>query len=104
MCIGIQDDGTSLGLGSDLFSSEDKTQQHLTNLVRDFMGAEHMRHVDLEFEDFRGHIVLVVRCSPSRRPVFLKHDKNEVFFIRTANSTNQLTGSPMLDYIKTRFD
>ena len=47
--------------------------------------------------------IMVVRCHKSPRPIFVKDDKIERFYVRTGPSTFELTASQRQDYIKQRF-
>ena len=51
----------------------------------------------------RGVRVLVVECSTSPSPVFVKDGHAERFFVRYGPSTQELTGSTAQEYIKQRF-
>jgi len=104
LIIGVKDDGTSLGLGPDQFSDEDSSQRFLIDILRDRIGVGHLSQVDPRFENFEGQRVLVVRCSPGMSAAWVTDSKTEKFFLRTGNTTNQLSPSQAAEYIKTRFD
>ncbi|PIV38913.1 MAG: hypothetical protein COS29_05435 [Candidatus Omnitrophica bacterium CG02_land_8_20_14_3_00__42_8] len=46
---------------------------------------------------------MVIKCSKSQNPVYLKDDKAERFYIRTGPSTTELTASQTQEYIKQKF-
>ena len=46
--------------------------------------------------------VLMISCGVSPKPVFLKHDKGEGFYIRTGPPTHSLAPSEVLAYVATR--
>ena len=60
-------------------------------------------NMNIRFEDFDGRRLMVVKCSQSTIPVFVKDDKSEKFFIRTGPSTTELLASQILEYGKKRF-
>lgn len=46
---------------------------------------------------------MVVDCTPTRSPVFLKDGNVERFYIRTGASTTELTASQTHEYVAQRF-
>ena len=100
---GVSDDGTPVGLEADMFPNEDKMVLHLVNIVKARMGPGSMTAMHLHFEDYDDDRVLVVRCSPSPGPVFVKDGEIERFYIRTGPSTTELTGSQTQTYVTQRF-
>jgi predicted HTH transcriptional regulator len=103
LLIGVNDDGVALGLENDGFHSEDKMNLHLVNLLKQRLGAEHLVHVEPRFETFADKRVLVVRCNPSKLPVFLRDGSSEQFFVRTGAATTELKPSEVQAYLKQRF-
>jgi hypothetical protein len=101
--IGVDDKGEPLGIENDRFPSEDKMHLHLSNLLRQRIGPEHLVHVEAGFETLSGKRVLVVQCKRSKIPVCLKDDNTERFFIRTGPASVELQLSQVLRYIKQRF-
>jgi hypothetical protein len=103
LVIGMADSGIVQGIGPDDFTSEDKMGLHLTNLVNSRLGPQAMTWMHLHFEDYDGHRVLTVKCSPGKAPVFVKDGNSEFFFIRTGPSTTELTTSQAHEFIVRRF-
>lgn len=103
LVVGVQDDGTALGIEVDGFENEDKMALHLTNLLRDRLGPQHLIYVHPKFEDFDGSRVLSVLCSPSRSPVYMKDGNTERFYVRTGPSTTELKPSQIQAFVKERF-
>jgi predicted HTH transcriptional regulator len=103
LIIGVADNGTPVGRQKDEFADEDKMSLHLINLLRDRVGAQHAINVQPRFDDYQGTRVLVVDCSPSPSPVFVKDAQTERFFVRYGPSTQELTGSTAQEYIRQRF-
>lgn len=103
LVIGIDDNGNSLGLENDGFPNEDKMDLHLSSLIKDKMGSETMLHIKANFELYQEKKVMVIKCKPSRIPVFLKNGSDEEFYIRAGGSSARLTPSQMNEYIKQRF-
>jgi len=103
LVIGVADDGSSVGIQEDGFPNEDKFALHLDNLIRSKLGSQVMLYVHPRFEDHDGARVMVVECQPAKGPAYVKDGQVEHFFVRTAASSIELTGSQMHEYIKQRF-
>lgn len=103
LTIGVADDGSPLGIDSDGFENEDKMGLHLVNMIKDRMNPTVMAFIHLHFEDYNGCRVMVVHCSKSMKPIFVKDGNLERFYIRTGPSTTELSASQTQDYIKQRF-
>jgi len=103
LIIGIEDSGNPIGFQQDVFPTEDKMSQHLSNLIRDHIGLEHIPNVNFDFMPYAGKNLLVVECRPSDSPVHLKYGNEEDFFIRAGSTTQVLTMSKADAYKKARF-
>ncbi len=103
LIIGVSDDGETLGVDLDKFENEDKMHLHLSNLINDKIGPQHMMYIHSKFRDYEGHRVLSVECSPANSAVYLKDGNTERFFLRTGASTSELTGRQIEDYLKQKF-
>ena len=103
LIVGISDDGDTLGIEADGFQNEDKMSLHLVNIVGARMGLSTMTSMHVHFEDRNGGRVMVIRCLPSRAPIFTKDGEVDRFYIRTGPATAELTGNQSLAYIKERF-
>lgn len=103
LVVGVDDNGTALGIEIDKFPNEDKMNLHLGNLIKGKLGSASMLHIKPHFETFQEKRVLVVDCVPSGSAVYLKNGTSEEFFIRAGASTAALQPSEMTDYIKQRF-
>lgn len=103
LLIGVDDKGTPLGLSADNFPSEDKLTLHLVNLIKDRLGAQHAPLISARFVDFKESRVLVVDCARSPRPVFMKADRADVFYVRLLAATAELTARETENYIRDNF-
>lgn len=103
LLIGVNDNKEPLGLDADGFESEDKLNLHLVNLLNDKIGSHWPIYVHPRFEDLDKKRILVVECSQSRVPSYVKDGDIQHFYIRAANSTKELQGSEAQEYIKLRF-
>ncbi|MFK4623888.1 GmrSD restriction endonuclease domain-containing protein [Bradyrhizobium diazoefficiens] len=103
LIVGADDAGKVLGLASDKFENEDKMGLHLVNLLRDRIGDVFLPYVHPHFEEEDGQRVLVIRCERGPKPAFVKDGSVQRFYVRAANSTSELSGNSVTDYVKVRF-
>lgn len=103
LLIGVSDDGNVCGFGADGFASEDKMSLHLIDLIRSRIGDIFLPYVHPEFEDEAGGRVLVVRCEKGPRAAFVKDGTHQRFFVRAGNSTAELQGVSITEYVRSRF-
>jgi len=103
LVIGVSDDGSGVGIHTDSFPNEDKFALHLDNLIRSRLGAHIMLYLHPRFEDYDGVRTMVVECQPAKGAAYVKDGDVERFFVRSAASSIELTGSQMNEYIQQRF-
>ena len=104
LLIGVEDDGSILGIEQDNFQNKDNYYRHFTNLVKQYTGNEYLPFIRSEIIPIEDKSILKVDCSPSHKGVFLKVDNNnEEFYVRTGPSTVKLEGSKLLSYVDQRF-
>jgi Cdc6-like AAA superfamily ATPase len=103
LLIGVNDKGVAVGCLSEAFDSEDRMTTHLVNLIRDKMGPEHSGSISSDFVDVDAKRILRVHCSPSPRPVFVKSDNDELFYVRLLAATEPLSVRQAQTYIATRW-
>lgn len=103
LIIGVADDGRVLGLGADGFPNEDRMSLHLVNLVRDRIGDVFLPYFHTRFEEQGGDRVMIVQCERGPRPAFVKDGAAQRFYVRSANSTAELAGASMTDYVNAHF-
>ena len=103
LLIGVSDDGEVLGLDSDHFRSEDKFLLHWVNLLKSYLGAEFIPYIRSMAHDVGGSRLLLVECLPSTKPVFVKRDNEESFFVRMTNTTQALKPSEVFAYVDEHF-
>ena len=104
LLIGVGDDGSALGLSADAFPNEDKMGLHLVNLIRDRIGDVFLPYIHPHFTDQRNERILAVRCKAGPKPAFVKDGSHQRFFVRGGNSTAELMGNSVTDYVKQRFE
>ena len=100
LLIGIDDHRNIQGLAADGFESDDKCRLHFKNLISQHIGLEFSDYIDFDLRSVEGKSIAVIQCSRADAPVFLKHGKNEDFFIRSGPASLKLSVSQVLKYLK----
>lgn len=107
LIVGVKDDGRPVGLSADFATlprkDRDGFENHLFSLVRATLGVNVAKLVAIRFEKISGQELAVLEIKGAHRPVFLKINDKEEFFLRAGNSTRSLSMSETEEYIRTRF-
>ena len=101
--IGVNDSGEINGISQDKFENYDKFNLHLTNLIKDKIGKEFLPFINMKSFLIEGKTIVEIECKKSDKPIFLKDNKDEEFFIRAGPSSVQLNGRELVEYISRRF-
>ncbi len=102
LVIGVEDDGTPLGLARDLQLTKGTTdgfQQLLSTLVFEFIGAAFAPYFRVRFDALDGQTVCVVDVDRAPEPAFVKGEGGKDFFVRMANTTRVLNTEDAVQYI-----
>jgi putative two-component system response regulator len=99
LLVGVDDDGTPLGLSEDGFKNNDKFLLHWFNLLKEAIGVDLTEYIESEIITYKEKKILFVGCKPAPKPVFFSRDGEEYFYVRVGNSTQKLNPSEMLAYI-----
>ena len=102
LLVGIEDDGSILGMAADQFANEDKYLLHVNNRIKQHIGLEFAGFIRYQLVPVDQKKVLMVECQPSLSPVFLKMGNEEDFFIRVGPGSRQLSTSEVLAYVSNR--
>jgi predicted HTH transcriptional regulator len=107
LVIGVSDDRQILGIEKDLETLTKKNldgfQMAFKDVVKIYIGLEHLVHTHLHFENLDGHVVCAIVVEKSSRPVYVKNGENHEFYVRTLNSTYKLSLPQTVDYIRSRW-
>jgi predicted HTH transcriptional regulator len=113
LLIGVDDDGSVLGLEHDFLSLEgadrDKFELHLRNLLNQQFGtAVVTSKIQIVFHEVEEKEVCQIDVMPVKEPLILKlKDKNgqliEKFYARSGNSSQEIPLSELNAYVKERF-
>ncbi len=103
LLVGVCDNGEIIGLEKDNFKNIDKTNLHVSTLIRKYLGGEIARYITFETLRVDKKNIMNISCSKSKKPVFLKFNEIEEFYIRVGPSSVRLEGSKLLSYVSQRF-
>lgn len=103
LLIGVSDAGNIDGIGKDNFPTADKFNLHFANLIKEFIGNENMPYLHFELVILEEKNILKVDCLKAKKPVFLRFNKVEEFYVRVGAATIQLTGSKLVEFINNNF-
>lgn len=123
LLIGVDDDGTPLGLDADFTTlrhpDADRFELFLRDLLTATLGQSTAAEVGISFEQVARPagdaeasasptdvLVCRVECTPSPRPVYLRGMKNNAlpeFWVRAGNSSRQLSVDQAAEYVMHRW-
>jgi Putative DNA-binding domain len=107
LLIGVADDGQVLGLEPDYQLknfNRDGYENALVTLISTAIDKVTGSRCRFHFETIDAEDVCVVEVEPSPNPVYADTDKGKgVFFVRSANTTQQLETKDVVVYIKARW-
>jgi ABC-type amino acid transport substrate-binding protein len=107
LIIGVDDSGSVLGLGKDYETVSKKSSDGfiltLTNLINQHLGKRVHKFINLEIVNHETKDICAVTVSKCDGPVFLGKNDNETFFIRASASSQRLSVSEVVGYIKSHW-
>ena len=108
LLIGVADNGTVLGLDPDYATigkkGADAYENWLMTRLLENIGRDRTRLLHVSFRRIEGKEICRVDVERSRRPVFVRDDRGaERLYVRTGNSTRELTVSEALEYCREHF-
>lgn len=107
LIIGVDDSGSIVGLEKDYETVSKKNSDGfiltLTNLINQHLGKRVHKFVNLEIINKDGKDICAVSVSKCDGPVFFGKNDNETFFIRTSASSQRLSVSEVVGYIKSHW-
>ena len=108
LVIGVDNSRKPLGLENDYKTlkrqNSDGFENHFTQIFNKMIGPEFRNLVKLNFKKIEGADTCVAQVIQSPRPVYLKLDDNEQFYVRTGNATTPLKLSEVESYSRSRFE
>jgi len=107
LVIGVNDNQEIIGLRDDYETlprkDSDGFENHFTQLFNKMIGPEFRHLVRIKFQGINDLEVCLVQVTTSSRPVYLKVDSNEHFYVRTGNVTTPLKLSEVEAYSRSRW-
>lgn len=109
LLIGIDDKAKILGLKNDYSllgkkRNKDGFELSLSQEISNRIGDEFFLYISIDFPTVEKKEICRIHVKMSDKPVFVKENGNKSFYIRSGNSTRQLTTDKVVDYIKSRWE
>ncbi len=102
--IGIDDNQNPLGLTDDIESLSKKNidgfELHLIEVIKKYLGGEYSSNIKVTFPSYDDSKVCRIQVAGSSKPVFIKFEGREDFFVRTGCSSQPLGREEQSDYEK----
>jgi hypothetical protein len=106
LLLGVANDGTIKGLEEDYQHvkghNRDGFELFLTDILLSALGKENSPFIKIIFHEIQGKDICRVLVQASKQAVFYKDGKDQLFFIRTGNSSRQLSPEETLKYLENR--
>ncbi len=106
--IGVNDKKEVVGLEDDIKNMKKKDIDGFENffniLFTKMIGLEFRKYIEVDFEKVNKKDICVINVKASNKPVYLKDEKNEHFYIRAGNATHPLQISEATRYIEENFN
>jgi DNA-binding response OmpR family regulator len=105
LLLGVQDDGAVYGVQHDFVAvrppGQDAYERWLVEALARALGRAAVNlHVRVEWETVGSHLVGLLRCQPSEKPIFVSERE---FYVRQGNATARFEGREIVDFIATRW-
>jgi predicted HTH transcriptional regulator len=105
LLVGVSNAGEVLGIENEGFPNEDRLLLHFKQLIKQHIGLDYAPLIEYALVPVGDKKILEIDCRKSNEAVFLKPNKNdEEFFIRMGPSSEQLTGSKLVEYVNRRYN
>lgn len=101
--VGVQDDGTIIGIDLDHFPNDDKYLLHFGQLLNNHIGPEFTAYIHYYMIASGDHIILRVDCEKSNTSVYLRDGDSEDMYIRNGPANVKLSARQSVDYEKKHF-
>jgi predicted HTH transcriptional regulator len=102
LIVGLSDDGYPTNLRDDNFANEDEMSLYLVDLVKERMGSQALLSIHVNFDDYNGNRIMLVRCTRAQVPIFVEDVDVKRFFIRTGSLTIELDAEQIEEYLARR--
>ena len=106
LLIGVNNDGEILGITNDFWSLKIKTkdgfEQRLMFIISNAFGTDICSKIQVAFHEIENKEICSLLIDRSKRPVYVKENKQTIFFLRTGNVTNPLSTSETVEYLNSK--
>jgi len=104
LLIGVDDSGKILGVEQDYKTlskrpNRDGYEQFLINLLGSTLGKEVSASLAVSFQSVGGKDICLIRVQRSLKPIYVNENQHTRFFVRTGNTTQELTTRESVEYI-----
>ncbi|BCX15557.1 MAG: hypothetical protein KatS3mg097_449 [Candidatus Parcubacteria bacterium] len=107
LIIGVDDEQRVTGLDADYQTlpkkNSDSFQNHFLNIFKHYIGIQYHKYVKIFFQKIEDKEIAIIKVFPSDKPVYVKFDNEELFFVRINNTTVPLKVSEITSYIKSHW-
>jgi membrane protein YdbS with pleckstrin-like domain len=107
LVIGVDDAQRPIGIHYDYQTigrqDRDGFENHFTQIFNKMIGAEFRHLAHLRFHTAEGKELCVIDVDPSTKPVYLRLENDEHFYVRTGNISTPLRMSEVESYARTRW-
>ena len=104
LIIWVDDGGVSLWLDMDLSTLKkgdlDWFELHLSQLIKKYLWWSFEKYVKVFFENLDWKKICVVKVSRSGKPIFLKKEWDEYFYVRNGNESIPKSRAEQTEYVK----
>jgi len=105
--IGVDDNQNMLGLADDISTLSkpnlDGLELHLIEIMKKYIGAGLMSHIKVSFPTIEEVQICRIKVSKSGKPVFIKNEGKEDFFVRSGCSSQPLGREEQSAYEKSHW-
>lgn len=102
--IGIDDNQNALGLKDDIDTLSDKSidgfERQFIEVFKKYIGNEFSTHIKITFPNYSDTKICHIKIAKSSKPVFIKNESSEDFFIRSGCSSQPLSREQQSAYEK----
>lgn len=107
LLIGVNDEGEIAGIDPDLQTLRKPGVDGFENVFNmafgKMVGMEYRPFITLSFPSLEDKTVCAIHVRPATHPAYLHYQGKEEFYLRTGNSSNALSVSSAVQYIRSRF-
>jgi len=106
--IGVDDKGKVLGIENDMLTlsknSFDGFHQHLINQISDKIGVHQTHHIAIKSCIIYRKIIAIIEIEKAAYPAYLKEGERNIFYMRAGNTSRELSGEELQNYLEETFE